>query len=82
MLYFWHYVGNKVLTTLSNICTNLNLSDVWTCDKVFRRERPPRALGACMRCSYWGRTYTEGKKITWKDGLTGLWSSLRYNLFG
>ena len=103
VLYFRHYVGNRVLTTLSNLLTNLNLNDVWTCYKVFRREvlhtielkedrfgfEPEitaKVAKGCWRLyevpiSYWGRTYAEGKKITWKDGLTGLWCILRYNLF-
>jgi len=103
VLYFRHYVGNRVLTTLSNLLTNLNLNDVWTCHKVFRREvlhtielkedrfgfEPEitaKVAKGCWRLyevpiSYWGRTYAEGKKITWKDGLAGLWCILRYNLF-
>lgn len=104
VLYFRHYVGNKVLTMLSNLFTNLNLNDVWTCYKVFRRavldtielhedrfgfepEITAKVAKGRWRLyevpiSYWGRTYAEGKKITWKDGLTGLWCILRYNLFG
>jgi glycosyltransferase involved in cell wall biosynthesis len=104
VLFFWHYIGNKTLTTLSNMFTNLNLSDVWTCYKVFRREvleqiklRENRfgfepevtAKVAKLGCrvyevpiSYHGRTYAEGKKITWRDGISGTWCVLRYNLFG
>lgn len=104
VLFFWHYVGNRILTTLSNMLTNLNLSDVWTCYKLFRREvlqeihiREERfgfepevtakvAKGGWriyeVPISYWGRTYAEGKKITWKDGLWGIYCILRYNLFG
>lgn len=100
VLFFWHYVGNKALTTISNMFTNLNLSDVWTCYKVFRREvlekielREDRfgfepeitAKIAKTRCriyevgiSYYGRTYEEGKKITWRDAVHGLWCILRY----
>ena len=103
-LYYRHYVGNKLLTMLSNMFTNLNLSDVWTCYKVFRREVlqhielkedrfgfEPEVTAKVARgrwrvyevpISYWGRTYAEGKKITWKDGLTGIWCTLRYSLFG
>jgi len=103
VLFFWHYVGNKVLTTLSNMLTNLNLSDVWTCYKAFRREVllniklkengfgfEPEITAKVARggwrvyevpISYWGRTYTEGKKITWRDGIKGIWCILRYNLF-
>jgi glycosyltransferase involved in cell wall biosynthesis len=100
VLLFWHYVGNKILTTLSDLATNLNLSDVWTCYKAFRREvlegldlRENRfgfeqeitskiaAAGWRIKevpISYFGRTYAEGKKITWKDGFRGLWCILRY----
>ncbi len=104
VLFFWHSVGNRFLTTLSNMFTNLNLSDVWTCYKVFRREvlqgidlRESRfgfepeitAKVAKKRyrifevpVSYYGRTYAEGKKITWKDGVKAIQCILRYNLFG
>lgn len=100
VLYFWHYVANRLLTLLSDIFTNLNLSDVWTCYKVFRREvlqsielREDRfgfepevtakvAAGNWrvyeIPISYRGRTYAEGKKITWKDGVKALWCILRY----
>jgi glycosyltransferase involved in cell wall biosynthesis len=101
VMFFWHYIGNKLLTTLSDIVTNLNLTDVWTCYKVFRREVLERldlredrfgfeqeitskvAAGGWrvyeVPISYYGRTYDEGKKITWKDGLRGLWCVLRYS---
>ena len=101
VLFFWHYVGNKFLTTLSDMFTDLNLSDVWTCYKAFRREvlkhldlRENRfgfeqeitskiAKNGWrvfeVPISYYGRTYAEGKKITWKDGLQGLWCILRYS---
>ncbi len=104
VLLFWHYVGNRALTTLSNVLTNLNLSDVWTCYKVFRAEvlsqidlRENRfgfeaeitskvARGGWrvyeVPISYHGRTYAEGKKITWRDGVRGVWCTLRYGLFG
>ncbi len=103
VLYFWHYVGNKLVTTLSNVLTNVNLSDVLTGYKVFKREVvqrielkedrfgfEPEVTAKVVHggwrlyevpISYWGRTYAEGKKITWKDGLTGIWCILRYNLF-
>jgi glycosyltransferase involved in cell wall biosynthesis len=100
VLFFWHYVGNKFLTTLSDMFTDLNLSDVWTYYKAFRREvlmqldlREDRfGIEQELTCkiankdwrvyeipiSYYGRTHAEGKKITWKDGLRGLWCILRY----
>ena len=103
VLLFWHYVGNRLLTTLSNVFTNLNLTDVWTCYKVFRAEvlrgitlREDRfgfeaevtakiARGRWriyeVPISYHGRTYAEGKKITWKDGIRGVWCTVRYGLF-
>ena len=101
VLFFWHYVGNKFLTTLSDMATNLNLTDVWTCYKAFRREVlehldlcedgfgfeqevTSKVAGAGWRVyevpiSYFGRTYEEGKKITWRDGLRGLWCIFRYS---
>lgn len=101
VLLFWHYVGNKFLTILSNMFTDLNLSDVWTCHKAFRREMlgqidlQENRFGfeqeiTCkiakhgwrlfeIPISYYGRTYNEGKKITWKDGLRGFWCILRYS---
>ncbi|HXH48499.1 MAG TPA: glycosyltransferase family 2 protein [Terriglobia bacterium] len=100
VLFFWHYVGNKFLTTLSNAFTDINLSDVWTCYKAFKREvleqlnLQEKRFGfeqeiTCkiaksgwrvyeVPISYHGRTYGEGKKITWKDGVRGLWCILRY----
>jgi glycosyltransferase involved in cell wall biosynthesis len=102
VLYFWHYAANKLLTLCSNMFTNLNLTDMETCYKAFRREviqkidlREGRfgfepevtAKVARMGCriyevgiSYSGRTYAEGKKIGWRDGLRALWCILRYNL--
>ncbi len=99
---FWHMVGNKFLTLLSNMMTNLNLTDMEVCYKVFRREvlqgiaiREDRfgfeveitAKVARKRCriyevpiSYHGRTYEEGKKIGWKDGVRALWCILKYRL--
>ncbi|HEU5193372.1 MAG TPA: glycosyltransferase family 2 protein [Methylomirabilota bacterium] len=104
VLLFWHSVGNWVLTTLSNMLTNLNLTDVWTCYKVFRAEVltsltlredrfgfEPEVTAKVARghwriyevpIAYHGRTYAEGKKITWKDGLRGVWCTLRYGLGG
>lgn len=101
--YFWHYVGNKFLTLLSDVLTNLKLTDMETCYKVFRSEvlktlhLTSNRFGFEPECtakiakgnwriyevpiSYAGRTYAEGKKITWKDGLSTLWCILRYNLF-
>ncbi|MGO9272400.1 MAG: glycosyltransferase family 2 protein [Terriglobia bacterium] len=103
VLLFWHSVGNRLLTALSDIFTNLNLTDVWTCYKAFKREllqgislREDRfgfepevtAKISKINCrvyevpiSYAGRTYLEGKKITWKDGISGIWCILLYNLF-
>jgi glycosyltransferase involved in cell wall biosynthesis len=100
VLYFWHYLGNRVLTLMSNAFTNLNLSDMETCYKVFRREIlsqitieeerfgfEPEITGkvAALRCriyevgiSYSGRTYEEGKKITWKDGVRAVWCIVKY----
>jgi len=104
VLYFWHYAANKILTLCSNMFTNLNLTDMETCYKAFRREviqkidlREERfgfepevtAKVARMGCriyevgiSYSGRTYAEGKKIGWRDGLRALWCIVRYNLLG
>lgn len=98
--YFWHYVANKFLTLLSDIFTNLKLSDMETCYKLFRREVlqgiqlrsnrfgfEPEITAKVAKgnwriyevpISYAGRTYEEGKKITWKDGLQALWCIIRY----
>jgi glycosyltransferase involved in cell wall biosynthesis len=100
VLYFWHSVGNWVLTLLSNALTNVNLSDMETCYKAFRREviqaiplqekrfgfEPEVTVKIAKRklriyevgISYWGRTYEEGKKIQWKDGVRALWCLLKY----
>jgi len=102
VLYYWHSLGNKFLTTLSNMMTNLNLSDMETCYKVFKRdiikniqieedrfgfEPEITAKVAKMRCriyevgiSYNGRTYEEGKKIGWKDGVRAIVCILKYSL--
>ncbi|MBW1942494.1 MAG: glycosyltransferase family 2 protein [Deltaproteobacteria bacterium] len=100
---FWHYVGNRFLTILSNMFTNLNLTDMETCYKLFRTEVlkdviiEERGFGiepeltakiAKKRCrvyevgiSYYGRSYAEGKKINWKDGLWAIYAILKYNIF-
>ncbi len=104
VLYFWHYLGNKFLTLLSNCFTNLNLTDMETCYKVFRREvldevgpklkqarfgfEPEITARVARRrhrvyemsISYFGRTYDEGKKIGWRDGVKALWCIIRYGL--
>lgn len=101
VLYFWHYVGNKFLTLISNMFTNLNLTDMETCYKMFKKEVLDKikieenrfgfepeitAKVAKLGCrvyevgiSYSGRDYSQGKKITWKDGLRALWCILKYN---
>jgi len=102
VLYFWHSVGNTVLTLLSNMFTNLNITDMETCYKAFRREIiqsirieenrfgfEPEITAKVAKLgvrifevgiSYYGRTYAEGKKIGWKDGLSALRCILKYNL--
>jgi glycosyltransferase involved in cell wall biosynthesis len=101
VLYFWHYVGNKFLTLCSNMASDLNLTDMETCYKAFRREvvqkiairenrfgfEPEitaKLAKANLRIyevgiSYSGRTYAEGKKIGWRDGVRALWCIVRYN---
>jgi len=103
VLYFWHMVGNRFLTLLSNMFTNLNLTDLETCYKAFRAdvlksldlrenrfgfEPEVTAKLAKARCriyevgiSYNGRTYSEGKKVNWKDGFHAIYAIIRYNLF-
>jgi glycosyltransferase involved in cell wall biosynthesis len=103
VLYFWHYVGNRFLTLLSNIFTNINLSDMETCYKAFTRRAlegitiqenrfgfEPEITAKIAKkklriyevpISYYGRTYEEGKKINWRDGVWALWCIFRYNLF-
>jgi glycosyltransferase involved in cell wall biosynthesis len=100
--YFWHYVANKLLTLLSDMFTNLKLTDMETCYKVFRREVlkdiqiksnrfgfEPEITAKVSKgnwrvyevpISYAGRTYEEGKKITWKDGVQALWCIIRYQI--
>jgi glycosyltransferase involved in cell wall biosynthesis len=102
VLYFWHSVANRLLTLLSNCLTNINLTDMETCYKVFRREivqaipleenrfgfEPEITVKIAKRrlriyevgISYWGRTYEEGKKIGWKDGVRCLWCLLKYSI--
>ena len=103
VLLFWHYVGNRTLTLISNMLTNLNLTDMETCYKVFRREVleqvgplrsdrfgfEPEITAKVARhgfrvyetpIAYHGRDYTEGKKITWRDGVAALWHILRYRI--
>ncbi len=104
ILFFWHSIGNKFLTNISNVFTNLNLTDMETCYKLFRSEtlkkinlkekrfgfepevtakisKIPKIRIYEVGISYYGRTYDEGKKIGWKDGLMALWCILKYNLF-
>lgn len=102
VLYYWHYLGNQFLTTFSNIVSNINLTDMETCYKVFKREilqeitleqdrfgfepeftikvsrlnRPIYEVGI----SYFGRSYQEGKKITWRDGVKTIWCLLKYGI--
>jgi glycosyltransferase involved in cell wall biosynthesis len=104
VLYFWHSVGNRFLTLLSNMMTNLNLTDMETCYKVFRADVlkririeenrfgfEPEITAKVARLgvrvyevgiSYAGRTYEEGKKIGWKDGVRAIWCILKYNVGG
>lgn len=103
VLYFWHYVANKLLTYLSNMLTNINLSDMETCYKVFKApiikniklkqnrfgfepeitaKLSKKSLSIFeVGISYNGRTYEDGKKITWKDGIVALYCIIRYNIF-
>lgn len=103
VVYYWHMLGNRFLTMLSNMFTNINLTDMETCYKAFRREiiqsikiqesrfgfEPEiTAKVAKLGCriyevgiSYYGRTYKEGKKIGWKDGVRAIVCILKYNLF-
>ena len=103
VVYFWHRMGNALLTTLSNMLTDLNLSDMETCYKAFRREViqsiqikenrfgfEPEITAKIAHnkkwriyevgISYYGRTYDEGKKIGWKDGLRAIYCIIKYNL--
>lgn len=102
VLLFWHYVGNQFLTLLSNMMSNLNLTDMETCYKAFRREvlaglelksnrfgfEPEFTMKVAKRkfriyevpISYSGRTYEEGKKINWKDGVAAIYTIIKYRL--
>ena len=103
ILFYWHSIGNKFLTSLSNMFTNLNLTDMETGYKLFRAESikkislkekrfgfEPEVTAKIVRLpniriyevgiSYYGRTYSEGKKINWKDGFRAIWCILKYNL--
>ncbi len=103
VLYFWHYVGNRIITTFCNIMANVNLTDMETCYKAIRRDvlkrlrlrsnrfgfEPEITIKLSRhRCrlyevpiSYSGREYTEGKKVTWKDGLAALFHIVRFRFF-
>ena len=104
ILFFWHTIGNKVLTTFSNMLTNLNLTDMETCYKMFKTDIiqkielkenrfgfEPEVTAKISRIkniriyevgiSYYGRTYEEGKKISWKDGFRALYCMIKYNIF-
>jgi glycosyltransferase involved in cell wall biosynthesis len=103
VLYYWHCLGNRFLTQLSNMFTNLNLTDMETCYKVFRKdvlsqieieedrfgfEPEITAKIAQLKIpiyevsiSYCGRTYEEGKKIGWRDGVRAIWCIIKYNIF-
>ena len=106
VLYYWHSVGNTVLTVFSNMLTNLNLTDMETCYKAVRGDLARSLVGELrsdrfgfepeltarlarrdariyeVPISYAGRTYAEGKKINWKDGVAAFWHILKFNLFG
>jgi len=104
ILFFWHSLGNKFLTIVSNMFTNLNLSDMETCYKLFKSDiikslnlpenrfgfepevtakisRIPNIRIYEVGISYYGRTYEDGKKIGWRDGLRALWCVVKYNLW-
>ncbi len=105
ILYFWHYAGNKFLTTLSNLFTNLNMTDMETGYKAFNRKAISTILPKIrskrfgiepeltalvaknnlriyeVGIAYSGRTYLEGKKVGWKDGLAAIWQIIKFNLF-
>jgi len=103
VLYFWHYVGNRFITLLSNMFTDLNLTDMETGYKVFKRDAiedieiksnrfgfEPEITAKIAKkglrvyevpISYYGRSYKEGKKITWKDGVKAVFTILKYNIF-
>jgi len=104
VLFFWHYMGNKFLTLLSNILSNLNLTDMETGFKAFRADVLKSLTLKCDRfgfepevtarlakkryriyetpISYSGRSYAEGKKIGWRDGVAAIFHIIRFNMFG
>ncbi|OGH88666.1 MAG: glycosyl transferase [Candidatus Magasanikbacteria bacterium RIFOXYC2_FULL_42_28] len=104
VLYYWHYLGNQFLTVLSNLFTNLNLTDMETCYKLMNRKVVVSIKDKLVSCrfgiepeitarvkrfriyevgvSYSGRTYAEGKKISWKDGFSAIWSIIKFNVLG
>ncbi|HEX9980437.1 MAG TPA: glycosyltransferase family 2 protein [Flavobacterium sp.] len=105
VLFYWHTIGNKFLTNLSNMFTNLNLTDMETCYKLFNTKmlqsltlkekrfgfepevtskiaRIPKVRIYEVGISYYGRTYDEGKKISWKDGFRAIWCVIRYGVTG
>ena len=104
VLYYWHYMGNRFLTTLCNMVSNLNMTDMETCYKVFRRDliqgieirenrfgfepevtlklaRIPELRIYEVGISYFGRTYAEGKKVGWKDGVRAIYCIVKYGIF-
>lgn len=104
ILFFWHSIGNKFLTSLSNVMTNLNLTDMETCYKLFKADIvkgltlqekrfgfEPEITAKISRIkeiriyevgiSYYGRSYAEGKKISWKDGFRAIYCILKYNIW-
>jgi len=103
VVYFWHMMGNRFLTLLSNMFTNINLTDMETCYKVFKAEIiknidivenrfgfEPEITAKVSRTncriyevgiSYYGRTYAEGKKIGWRDGVRAIYAILKYNIW-
>lgn len=102
VVYFWHYVGNRFLTSLSNMMTNINLTDMEVCYKIFKRDVLQKlhlkekrfgfevevtakvarsgAIIYEVPISYYGRSYEEGKKITWKDGFRAIWCIFKYRI--
>lgn len=104
VLYYWHYMGNRFLTTLCNMVSNLNMTDMETCYKVFKREliqgirieenrfgfepevtlklaRLPEVRIFEVGISYFGRTYAEGKKVGWRDGVRAIYCIIKYGIF-
>lgn len=104
VLFFWHSIGNKILTFLSNVFTNLNITDMETCYKIFKSNiiksiilsenrfgfepeitakisRIPKIRIYEVGISYYGRSYSEGKKINWKDGIRAIYCIIKYGVF-